>query len=96
MISLDEINDEIARLETSAETTYGVIQKLSWLYTVRNNVTETEKIEVAGENGKTDFLILANSKGCTKTLVVVDELVETMKTLHPRMYEAFMKKLYEA
>ena len=37
MINIDEINEEITKLENCDYTTYPVCQKLAILYTVRNN-----------------------------------------------------------
>ena len=39
MIDLDIVNDEIMALE-ERETSYAVIQKLAWLYTVRDHISD--------------------------------------------------------
>lgn len=37
MINIDEINEEIAKLENKPYLTYDICNKLSVLYTIRNN-----------------------------------------------------------
>ena len=49
MIDLKEIEEEIRCLE-DGETSYANIQKLSWLYTVRDHYVAPEEIEVAINN----------------------------------------------
>ena len=46
MINLKEIDEEIKALE-QGETTYENIQKLAWLYTVREHFLPPQEISVA-------------------------------------------------
>lgn len=105
MISLKEIHDEIKRIEQSSDTSWTSVQRLSWLYTVRNNI-EGNRIAVTSKQDAqnsgfkpikegSDFLLLASQKNPDSVIIVVDELMDAVKTLHPRMYDAVMKKLYD-
>ena len=44
MLNIEEIHEEIKKLENCDHTTYEVCQKLAILYTVRNNYTENSKM----------------------------------------------------
>lgn len=46
-------------------------------------------------DGGSEFLEAINGKKPKKVWKVVNELVEAIKTLHPRMYESFMDKIYD-
>lgn len=100
MLSLSEINREIQRIEATEETTYSNVQKLAWLYIVRDKMepkseAQRQKQSYNAENANSDFLILISTKDINGVISVVNELVETIRTLHPRMYDAFMKRLYD-
>ena len=44
-------------------------------------------------NGGNEFLQAANGKDVEKVMNVLNELVEAVKTLHPRMYNRVIEKL---
>ena len=46
-------------------------------------------------NGDTEFLSTVNGKDAEKVLAVIDELLEAVKLLQPRMYDGVMRRLYE-
>ena len=46
-------------------------------------------------NGDTEFLMAVNGKKPDKVWRIIDELMEATKTLHPRMYEKVIEKLYD-
>lgn len=41
----------------------------------------------------TEFLAAVNGKDTEKVLVVIDELMQTIQVLHPRIYDAVIDKL---
>lgn len=41
----------------------------------------------------TEFLTAVNGKDTERVLMVLDELMETIKVLHPRMYDAVLQKI---
>lgn len=45
-------------------------------------------------SGKTEFLQAIDGQPADKVLNIVSELVESIKLLHPRMYEHMITKLY--
>ena len=94
MISLENIEKSILELE-QGDTTFSVCEKLSWLYTCRDHIrgysTESEKpIEVSGNS---ELLIAANGKNPSAVWAIIDELMETIKVLHPNMYDSVIQRL---
>lgn len=43
----------------------------------------------------TEFLEAVDGRKADKVWRVIDELVEAIKVLHPRMYQAFISKIYD-
>ena len=54
------------------------------------NKVEKQLIET---NGDTEFLRAINGKEAKKVLPIIDELMEAVKTLHPRMYDRVLEKI---
>lgn len=57
-------------------------------YSYSNEVGNT--IEIKGD---TEFLATVNGKDMQKVLMVFDELMETIKVLHPRIYDTVLEKI---
>lgn len=45
--------------------------------------------------GGSKFLLAINGKNPDKVWLVLDELMEATKTLHPRMYDSVLQKIYD-
>lgn len=46
-------------------------------------------------DGGSEFLDAINGRRADKAWLIIDELVEAVKVLHPRMHQSFMDKLYD-
>lgn len=46
-------------------------------------------------NSDTEFLATVNGKNADSVILILSELVEAVKTLHPRMYDSLIEKLSE-
>ena len=90
MINVDEISEEIAKLE-SQPASYAVIEKLSWLYTVRDHLKPTPSGEIP--HGDSDFLKCCAGKTVCEVMDVTDELMSALMVIQPRLYNAVMDKL---
>lgn len=88
MLNADEINREIADLE-SQQTTYAVIQKLSWLYTVKDHLSHAEKMP----SGESEFMKVCCGKSVCDVMEIMNELMEVLLVIQPRLYEAVLEKL---
>lgn len=89
MISLDEINSEIAKLE-SQPASYAMIERLSWFYTVRDHMTKETGETITGE---TDFLKACSGRPVCQVMAVIDDLMDALMVIQPRLYHAVMSKI---
>ena len=95
MINLDEINGEIAKLE-SQPASYGSIEKLSWLYIVRDHLTISPAPAVTGKEipqGNSEFCCACAGKSINQVMDVMDELMDALMIIQPRLYDAVLVKL---
>ena len=100
MIFLDEISGEIAKLENQPAT-YVTMEKLAWLYIVRDHITLSQakgfvsaaNTETIPDVGTSDFLIACAGKPMPEVMLVMDELMETLNSIHPKLYTAVMDRL---
>ena len=56
---------------------------------------ETKFEKVIYTNSDSDFLYSANGKDSEKVMMILDELMEAIRTLYPRMYDSVLRKLSE-
>ena len=89
MINLDEINNEIEKLE-SQPASYASIERLSWFYTVRDHITSQPKGEIP--DGESDFRKCCSGKAICEVMDVMDELMDTLLIIQPRLYNAVMNR----
>ena len=97
MVNLDEINGEIAKLE-SQPSTYVTIERLAWLYVVRDHLTVSpvNVPAVSGldiPHGDTEFMCNCAGKTVNHVMEIMDELMSTLNIIQPRLYEAVMDRL---
>ena len=90
MINLDEINGEIAKLE-SQPISYATIERLSWLYTVKDHNTDKPTGEMP--KGKSEYMCACSGKSVGDVMIVMDELMDILAVIQPRLYDAVMNKL---
>ena len=87
MIDLNEINGEIEKLENEP-LSYGTIQKLAWLYTVRDHANHPV-VECYGDS---ECMKACAGKPMNEIMTVLDELMATLQIIQPRLYDAVMSK----
>lgn len=101
MTNLDIIRDAIDTLERQ-EITFAVASKLADLYIVRDHmegvqqkvVTKTEPVAVE-DVPMTEFMEIVNKVGVDKALIVIDELMTTLKAVNRRLYDGVIRQLTE-
>ena len=96
MISMEQINGEIAALENE-KPTYVTMQKLSTLYIVRDHMLIGNKPTVTNAEtiptGTSEFMKLVSGKNQSSVFNVMDELMNTLSILNPALYNGVMRKL---
>lgn len=56
---------------------------------------QQEQAEPIDTSGNSDFLSAARGKNSAKVLDLMDELMETMKMIQPRIYDSVMRRIKE-
>ena len=95
MINLDEIEDEINRLE-HGNTTYSACEKLSVLYTVRNQLSQGDCPKQAEESyssysfaaePKSEFLKVVADAPLEGVMDILNKHMEVVKAIYPKEYD---------
>ena len=100
MISIDQIDGEIAVLEEE-KPTHVIMQKLANLYTVRDHMTlDTQPVVSNSVNlvippigTDTEFADITEGKSVSKVFSIMDELMTTLKVVNPNLYASVIRKL---
>lgn len=102
MIDENEIRRWIARLETE-ESSWGNYAKLATLYTVMRNqngaetsATQHNSRPVAMYSGGyvgSEFLQAVSAAPAEKAWKVMDDLMDTLSAVNPRVYASVMRKI---
>lgn len=101
MIKENELYEAIGELEDCENPTFQTCQKLATFYTIKNelfrdkeNATEGVRIQkIVGNFGNSRFLRAIEGLDIDRVLGVVDELMETLSVINPRLYDGVMRKL---
>lgn len=97
MISMEQINGEIAVLEDE-KPTHVIMEKLANLYIVREHmqiqpdIAPNSKIMPQIE-AKSEFMGVCASKDINAVLGVLDEHFEAIKLLYPKEYNSIIEKI---
>ena len=89
MISLEEVEKTILELE-GKDTSFAVCEKLSYLYIVRDHIKPSGRIDTSGTS---EFMQIIFKKETADVLKVLDELMQTMAVIQPKLYEATLSAL---
>lgn len=101
MISEQELTDAIREIE-SCTPSLNNCQKLASLYTVKEYLypdgTKYQQSydaprNVIGYYGDSEFLNLIRNKDIEEFALLMDELMETIQLLNPRLYDSVIRKL---
>jgi len=97
MLSQRELDNAIREFE-DAPTNYENCKKLATFYTIFDHLYNEEKPErrleeVIGYYGDSEFLQMIGNKDPEEVWSVLDELMETLKIVNPRLYEGVIQKI---
>lgn len=109
MIDKRDLEENIAELEGARDHSPQMCQRLASLYTIRRElfgeaeqtsgysfasmpapVSEPEPLD---DYGDSDFLIAIRGKVPADAWHVVDDLMDTLKAVNPRVYDSVMRKM---
>lgn len=103
MLSESELLRAIDELEDSAPT-FQNCQKMATFYTLLNSMyrsgekigvqkIETEHEEVIGNHGDSEFLRMIDGMDSREAWMIIDELMDAIQVLQPRLYDSVMRRL---
>lgn len=99
MFTKRELLNAIAECETGSSS-YQNCQKLTTLYSIYDHLysepvvmQETVQEVKIDDYGNSDFLQAVKNKSSEDVWLIMDELMETVKALQPKLYEAVLRKL---
>lgn len=107
MLNKQEIDEYIAELESQKNHSVSEFNFLSSLYAIRNNAFEKQEnnyersysqaaapiADPLGNYGDSDFLIVVSGKLPQDAWAVMDDLMDTLRVVNPRVYESVMRKM---
>lgn len=88
MLTLADINREIDNIVEHG-TNRADVSTLADLYICRELMQEKVKIEASGS----EFAACINGKCFNEVMPFLEELMDTLKIIQPRLYDAFMAKI---
>ena len=99
MVDLDIINGTIAEWE-SKDLTFVVVERLAWLYIVRDHIlmNKPEEVEIKAMpavaiSSGSEFMETCEKADPIKMWAILDDMMNAVKTLQPRLYEATIDSL---
>lgn len=99
MITQRELDNAIRECE-NAQTSYQNCEKLATFYTILDhlyNDNERKVIEsvsdTVGDYGESTFLQTVNGRNSQEMWLVMDELMQTLQIINPRLHDGVMRKL---
>ena len=110
MITERDLDEAIAKCQGESNPTNSTCMKLAAFLTIKDYLypryeepypqysysAEPEQVETTvNYNSDAEFFQLANGMEYDKVWKLVDELVEAVKILHPRMYTTFIDKVQD-
>lgn len=101
MFTRSELIDSIDELE-HAPKTYQNMQKLATFYSIYDHLygysysappQESVKQTIVDDFGDSEFLQSVKDKNADQIFEIIDELMETIRMLQPRLYEATLTEI---
>lgn len=99
MVDMNEVQNEIDKLENCGSTTYSVCEKLSILYNVKDHAEQKPKEESYARGmsfAGSDFMAAAMQIPQDELVRILDEHMEAVKLVFPKEYRAVINKIKSA
>lgn len=94
MVSLETIEREISEVEARSDTTYRTCERLAWLYVVRDHLAAKQSADrVTTYLSGSEFLETASGVSYPALMQVLNEHMQTLSVVQPRVYESLMDKI---
>jgi hypothetical protein len=93
MIDLEIVEREINDIEVSKDTTYRTCERLAWLYVVRDHLRPTQADPRTQPLAGSEFLEACSGVSYPALMTILDEHVQTLAVVQPRVYDALMRRI---
>jgi len=93
MIDLEIVEREINDIEVSKDTTYRTCERLAWLYIVRDHLRPTKADPRTQAMDGSEFLEACSGVSYPALMTILDEHMQTLAVVQPRVYDALMRKI---
>ena len=103
MIRKDDLLEAISHCHGDPKPNANTCIKLAAYYTILNNLDQDEQVNVKRESGysfsapvyssETEFGKVIGNLDQIQAMRILDELMETIRVMHPRLYDAVMRNL---
>lgn len=108
MLKQQEIEEAIAELENQRNHTTSDCAMLASLYSIRDHAFNSEDTynngysqaaaptaqrSITGNYGDSDFLLVVSGKVQEDAWGIMDDLMDTLRVVYPRVYDSVMRKL---
>lgn len=109
MLNEQEINEEIAALENKRNHSATDCANLANLYSIRDHAFRRTELDqhisaysqasapiatsVLDNYGDSDFLLVVSGKVPADAWGIMDDLMDTLRVVNPRVYESVMRKM---
>lgn len=106
MITKQDLEEAIAECQGQRNPTANTCLKLAAFYTIRKELFGEEKevgqlysyapppsVKMLEDYGESEFLQAVQGKSLDSVMQIMDELMESMQVLQPRIYDSVMRKV---
>jgi len=94
MITEQDLQEAIAECQGERNPNANTCIKLASFYTIRNEMYGPQKVrQYSGYSNDTEFMRVIDRVGIDRAMPVLDELMETLQILNPRLYASAIRKL---
>lgn len=92
MIDIDIIEREIIDLERR-DTTFATVERLAWLYTVKDHLLQEKQSEPTGLFTGSEFCECCSNVPMDSLMNILSEHMEVIHMMYPREYSAIIERI---
>ena len=97
MISADDLDLAIESCLNERNPDVNTCLRLAAFYIIKDHIAVPEDFsppaEIVGYEGRSEFMQKVDGKSTDEVWAIIDELMETLTIVNPRLYEGVMRKL---
>lgn len=92
---METVENEINKIEVTCDTSFRACERLAWLYIVRDNLSRkrTSSDGLTMYLNGSEFLEVASGVSYPALMQVLNEHMQALSVLQPKVYESLMGKI---